>query len=148
MLTWCTLFQRTPENSSRASSPSCSDYENFPMVPTLETSYLARAGKNEFLNLVPDIEEMRPGWATCSDLILKCQYEMHLAAQTKTDNPVFCLNCGTWMFSAGRKPDWSDSLSQKQTLTERESDFYFFLTDLFSLLFFPLSALLCPRRVS
>ncbi|XP_065327536.1 kinesin-like protein KIF1B [Pelmatolapia mariae] len=51
----------TPENSSRASSPSCSDYENFPMVPTLETSYLARAAKNEFLNLVPDIEEMRPG---------------------------------------------------------------------------------------
>ncbi|KAL4005202.1 hypothetical protein ACER0C_004915 [Sarotherodon galilaeus] len=31
------------------------------MVPTLETSYLARAAKNEFLNLVPDIEEMRPG---------------------------------------------------------------------------------------
>lgn len=61
MLTWCILFRRTPENSSRASSPSCSDYENFPMVPTLETSYLARAGKNEFLNLVPDIEEMRPG---------------------------------------------------------------------------------------
>ncbi|XP_029911310.1 kinesin-like protein KIF1B isoform X16 [Myripristis murdjan] len=55
------LDQKTPENSSRASSPSCSDYENFPMVPTLETSYLARAGKNEFLNLVPDIEEMRPG---------------------------------------------------------------------------------------
>ncbi|XP_061689971.1 kinesin-like protein KIF1B isoform X4 [Syngnathoides biaculeatus] len=53
--------QKTPENSSRASSPSCSDYENFPMVPTLEASYLARAGKNEFLNLVPDIEEMRPG---------------------------------------------------------------------------------------
>uniref|UniRef100_A0A667WZD3 plus-end-directed kinesin ATPase n=1 Tax=Myripristis murdjan TaxID=586833 RepID=A0A667WZD3_9TELE len=53
------LDQKTPENSSRASSPSCSDYENFPMVPTLETSYLARAGKNEFLNLVPDIEEMR-----------------------------------------------------------------------------------------
>ncbi|XP_025755474.1 kinesin-like protein KIF1B [Oreochromis niloticus] len=51
----------TPENSSRASSPSCSDYENFPMVPTLETSYLARAAKNKFLNLVPDIEEMRPG---------------------------------------------------------------------------------------
>uniref|UniRef100_A0A665TMM6 plus-end-directed kinesin ATPase n=1 Tax=Echeneis naucrates TaxID=173247 RepID=A0A665TMM6_ECHNA len=49
----------TPENSSRASSPSCSDYENFPMVPTVETSYLARARKNEFLNLVPDIEEMR-----------------------------------------------------------------------------------------
>nr|XP_043893487.1 kinesin-like protein KIF1B isoform X10 [Solea senegalensis] len=55
------LDQRTPENSSRASSPSCSDYENFPMVPSLEASYLARAGKNEFLNLVPDIEEMRPG---------------------------------------------------------------------------------------
>ncbi|XP_041654904.1 kinesin-like protein KIF1B isoform X1 [Cheilinus undulatus] len=55
------LDQKTPENSSRASSPSCSDYENFPMVPTVETSYLARAGKNEFLNLVPDIEEMRPG---------------------------------------------------------------------------------------
>ncbi|XP_015233621.1 PREDICTED: kinesin-like protein KIF1B isoform X8 [Cyprinodon variegatus] len=55
------LDQKTPENSSRASSPSCSDYENFPMVPTLEMSYLARAGKNEFLNLVPDIEEMRPG---------------------------------------------------------------------------------------
>lgn len=53
---------RTPENFSIASSPSCSDYENFPMVPTLEASYLARAGKNEFLNLVPDIEEMRPGW--------------------------------------------------------------------------------------
>uniref|UniRef100_A0A674CUH7 plus-end-directed kinesin ATPase n=1 Tax=Salmo trutta TaxID=8032 RepID=A0A674CUH7_SALTR len=53
--------QKTPEANSRASSPSCSDYENFPMVPTLETSYLARAGKNEFLNLVPDIEEMRPG---------------------------------------------------------------------------------------
>ncbi|XP_025760450.1 kinesin-like protein KIF1B [Oreochromis niloticus] len=31
------------------------------MVPTLETSYLVRAAKNEFLNLVPDIEEMRPG---------------------------------------------------------------------------------------
>ncbi|XP_049919879.1 kinesin-like protein KIF1B isoform X2 [Epinephelus moara] len=55
------IDQKTPENSSRASSPSCSDYENFPMVPSLETSYLARAGKNEFLNLVPDIEEMRPG---------------------------------------------------------------------------------------
>ncbi|XP_077399136.1 kinesin-like protein KIF1B isoform X2 [Vanacampus margaritifer] len=53
--------QKTPENCSRASSPSCSEYDNFPMVPTLEASYLARAGKNEFLNLVPDIEEMRPG---------------------------------------------------------------------------------------
>ncbi|XP_066547182.1 kinesin-like protein KIF1B isoform X1 [Amia ocellicauda] len=55
------IDQKTPEANSRASSPSCPDYENFPMVPTLETSYLARAGKNEFLNLVPDIEEMRPG---------------------------------------------------------------------------------------
>ncbi|XP_034001187.1 kinesin-like protein KIF1B isoform X7 [Trematomus bernacchii] len=55
------MEQKTPENSSRASSPSCSDYENFPMVPSPETSYLARAGKKEFLNLVPDIEEMRPG---------------------------------------------------------------------------------------
>ncbi|XP_061592384.1 kinesin-like protein KIF1B isoform X27 [Cololabis saira] len=55
------MDQKTPENCSRASSPSCSDYENFPMVPTVEMSYLARAGKNEFLNLVPDIEEMRPG---------------------------------------------------------------------------------------
>ncbi|XP_072569445.1 kinesin-like protein KIF1B isoform X6 [Paramormyrops kingsleyae] len=53
--------QKIPEANSRASSPSCSDYENFPLVPTLETSFLARAGKNEFLNLVPDIEEMRPG---------------------------------------------------------------------------------------
>ncbi|TRZ03733.1 hypothetical protein DNTS_009734, partial [Danionella cerebrum] len=52
---------RTPEANSRATSPSCSDYENFPMVPILETSYLARAGKHEFLNLVPNIEEMRPG---------------------------------------------------------------------------------------
>uniref|UniRef100_A0A673MXA7 plus-end-directed kinesin ATPase n=1 Tax=Sinocyclocheilus rhinocerous TaxID=307959 RepID=A0A673MXA7_9TELE len=40
---------------------SSKNYENFPMVPILETSYLARAGKHEFLNLVPDIEEMRPG---------------------------------------------------------------------------------------
>ena len=55
------MSARTPDANSRASSPSCSDYENFPMVPTLETSYLARAGKNEFLNLVPDIEEMRTG---------------------------------------------------------------------------------------
>ncbi|KAM6978108.1 kinesin-like protein KIF1B isoform 2-T2 [Aplochiton taeniatus] len=55
------MDQKTSEANSRAVSPSCSDYENFPMVPTLETSYLARAGKNEFLNLVPDIEEMRPG---------------------------------------------------------------------------------------
>ncbi|XP_064423876.1 kinesin-like protein KIF1B isoform X2 [Latimeria chalumnae] len=51
---------RTPEANSRASSP-CPDYENFPMIPTVDTSYLARAGKKEFLNLVPDIEEMRPG---------------------------------------------------------------------------------------
>ncbi|XP_076874589.1 kinesin-like protein KIF1B isoform X5 [Brachyhypopomus gauderio] len=53
--------QKTPEANSRASSPMCSDYENFPVVPPLEMSYLARAGKHEFLNLVPDIEEMRPG---------------------------------------------------------------------------------------
>ncbi|XP_058265515.1 kinesin-like protein KIF1B isoform X5 [Hemibagrus wyckioides] len=53
--------QKTPEPNSRATSPSCSDYENFPMVPSVEASYLARAGKHEFLNLVPDIEEMRPG---------------------------------------------------------------------------------------
>ncbi|XP_064156901.1 kinesin-like protein KIF1B isoform X17 [Anguilla rostrata] len=55
------IDQKTPEANSRATSPSCSDYENFPMVANVETSYLARAGKNEFLNLVPDIEEMRPG---------------------------------------------------------------------------------------
>lgn len=55
------MDQKTPEANSRATSPSCPDYENFPMVPIMETSYLARAGKNEFLNLVPDIEEMRPG---------------------------------------------------------------------------------------
>ncbi|KAI5612221.1 kinesin-like protein KIF1B isoform X4, partial [Silurus asotus] len=57
----CGSEQKTPEPNSRATSPSCSDYENFPMVPSVETSYLARAGKHEFLNLVPDIEEMRPG---------------------------------------------------------------------------------------
>lgn len=55
------FFFRTPEPNSRATSPSYSDYENFPIVPSMETSYLARAGKHEFLNLVPDIEEMRPG---------------------------------------------------------------------------------------
>uniref|UniRef100_A0AAY4C3Q7 plus-end-directed kinesin ATPase n=1 Tax=Denticeps clupeoides TaxID=299321 RepID=A0AAY4C3Q7_9TELE len=55
------MDQKTPEANSRASSPSCLDYENFPMVATLETPYLARAGKHEFLNLLPDIEEMRPG---------------------------------------------------------------------------------------
>ncbi|XP_063292248.1 kinesin-like protein KIF1B isoform X4 [Pelobates fuscus] len=52
--------QKTPEANSRASSP-CSEFKPFHMVPTIESSYLARAGKNEFLNLVPDIEEMRPG---------------------------------------------------------------------------------------
>ncbi|XP_075046358.1 LOW QUALITY PROTEIN: kinesin-like protein KIF1B [Mixophyes fleayi] len=52
--------QKTPEANSRASSP-CTEFEQFHMVPTVETSYLARAGKNEFLNLVPDIEELRPG---------------------------------------------------------------------------------------
>ncbi|XP_068394957.1 kinesin-like protein KIF1B isoform X7 [Eschrichtius robustus] len=54
------LDQKTPEANSRASSP-CPEFEQFQIVPALETPYLARAGKNEFLNLVPDIEEMRPG---------------------------------------------------------------------------------------
>nr|KAF6505705.1 kinesin family member 1B [Rousettus aegyptiacus] len=52
--------QKTPEANSRASSP-CSEFEQFQIVPVVETPYLARAGKNEFLNLVPDIEEIRPG---------------------------------------------------------------------------------------
>ncbi|KAM9298877.1 kinesin-like protein KIF1B isoform 4-T4 [Gastrophryne carolinensis] len=52
--------QKTPEANSRASSP-CSEFEQFQLVPIVESSYLARAGKNEFLNLVPDIEEIRPG---------------------------------------------------------------------------------------
>uniref|UniRef100_A0A8C2A6I5 plus-end-directed kinesin ATPase n=1 Tax=Cyprinus carpio TaxID=7962 RepID=A0A8C2A6I5_CYPCA len=51
----------TPSSTCPSLSDSRYDYENFPMVPILETSYLARAGKHEFLNLVPDIEEMRPG---------------------------------------------------------------------------------------
>lgn len=59
-LTPTSLFQRTPEANSRASSP-CSEFEQFQIVPVVETPYLARAGKNEFLNLVPDIEEIRPG---------------------------------------------------------------------------------------
>ncbi|XP_031235349.1 kinesin-like protein KIF1B isoform X9 [Mastomys coucha] len=52
--------QKTPEANSRASSP-CQEFEQFQIVPTMETPYLARAGKNEFLNLVPDIEEVRAG---------------------------------------------------------------------------------------
>ncbi|XP_028921498.1 kinesin-like protein KIF1B isoform X4 [Ornithorhynchus anatinus] len=52
--------QKTPEANSRASSP-CPEFEEFQLIPTVETPYLARAGKNEFLNLVPDIEEIRPG---------------------------------------------------------------------------------------
>ncbi|XP_006145417.1 kinesin-like protein KIF1B isoform X7 [Tupaia chinensis] len=52
--------QKTPEANSRASSP-CPEFEQFQIVPVVETPYLARAGKNEFLNLVPDIEEIRPG---------------------------------------------------------------------------------------
>nr|XP_026253712.1 kinesin-like protein KIF1B isoform X4 [Urocitellus parryii] len=52
--------QKTPEAISRASSP-CPEFEQFQIVPAVETPYLARAGKNEFLNLVPDIEEIRPG---------------------------------------------------------------------------------------
>ncbi|XP_059997466.1 kinesin-like protein KIF1B isoform X8 [Lagenorhynchus albirostris] len=54
------LDQKTPEANSQASSP-CPEFEQFQIVPTVETPYLARAGKNEFLNLVPDIEEIRPG---------------------------------------------------------------------------------------
>ncbi|XP_029873281.1 kinesin-like protein KIF1B isoform X11 [Haliaeetus albicilla] len=54
------IDQKTPEANSRASSP-CHEVEQFQLIPTVETSYLARAGKNEFLNLVPDIEEIRPG---------------------------------------------------------------------------------------
>uniref|UniRef100_A0A4W2GDD9 plus-end-directed kinesin ATPase n=1 Tax=Bos indicus x Bos taurus TaxID=30522 RepID=A0A4W2GDD9_BOBOX len=54
------LDQKTPEANSRASSP-CPEFEQFQIVPPVETPYLARAGKNEFLNLVPDIEEIRPG---------------------------------------------------------------------------------------
>ncbi|XP_029435120.1 LOW QUALITY PROTEIN: kinesin-like protein KIF1B [Rhinatrema bivittatum] len=54
------LDQKTPEANSWASSP-CTEFEQFQLPPTVETSYLARAGKNEFLNLVPDIEELRPG---------------------------------------------------------------------------------------
>ncbi|XP_078413907.1 kinesin-like protein KIF1B isoform X5 [Cetorhinus maximus] len=52
--------QKTPEANSRSSSP-CMEFDGFPMVSRVETSYLARAGKNEFLNLLPDIEEIRTG---------------------------------------------------------------------------------------
>ncbi|XP_021099132.1 kinesin-like protein KIF1B isoform X11 [Heterocephalus glaber] len=52
--------QKTPEANSRASSP-CTEFEQFQIIPAVETPYLARAGKHEFLNLVPDIEEIRPG---------------------------------------------------------------------------------------
>ncbi|KAM3824021.1 kinesin-like protein KIF1B isoform 3-T4 [Vipera latastei] len=52
--------QKTPEANSRASSPGL-EAESFQLTPPAEPSYLARAGKNEFLNLVPDIEEIRPG---------------------------------------------------------------------------------------
>ncbi|XP_025909420.1 kinesin-like protein KIF1B isoform X15 [Nothoprocta perdicaria] len=54
------IDQKTPEANSRASSP-CPELEQFQLIPAVETSYIARAGKNEFLNLVPDIEEIRPG---------------------------------------------------------------------------------------
>ncbi|XP_047923682.1 kinesin-like protein KIF1B isoform X2 [Anser cygnoides] len=54
------IDQKTPEANSRASSP-CHEMEQFQIIPAVESSYLARAGKNEFLNLVPDIEEIRPG---------------------------------------------------------------------------------------
>jgi len=40
--------------------------EQFQIIPAVENSYLARAGKNEFLNLVPDIEEIRPGYTFSS----------------------------------------------------------------------------------
>ncbi|XP_063001570.1 kinesin-like protein KIF1B isoform X4 [Elgaria multicarinata webbii] len=52
--------QKTPEANSRSSSPG-PEGEPFQLIPPVEASYLARAGKNEFLNLVPDIEEIRPG---------------------------------------------------------------------------------------
>ncbi|XP_072333976.1 kinesin-like protein KIF1B isoform X1 [Scyliorhinus torazame] len=52
--------QKTPEAISRSSSP-CMEFDGFPMVSRVETSYLARAGKHEFLNLLPDIEEIRTG---------------------------------------------------------------------------------------
>ncbi|NXL90269.1 KIF1B protein, partial [Alectura lathami] len=54
------IDQKTPEANSRASSP-CHEMEQFQIIPAVESSFLARAGKNEFLNLVPDIEEIRPG---------------------------------------------------------------------------------------
>ncbi|XP_034974216.2 kinesin-like protein KIF1B isoform X4 [Zootoca vivipara] len=53
--------QKTPEANSRASSPGPEGEPPFQLIPPIEASYLARAGKNEFLNLVPDIEEIRPG---------------------------------------------------------------------------------------
>ncbi|XP_033012104.1 kinesin-like protein KIF1B isoform X7 [Lacerta agilis] len=53
--------QKTPEANSRASSPGPEGEPSFQLIPPIEASYLARAGKNEFLNLVPDIEEIRPG---------------------------------------------------------------------------------------
>lgn len=52
------IDQKTPEANSRATSP---EFEQFQVLPATEPSYLARASKNEFLNLVPDIEEIRPG---------------------------------------------------------------------------------------
>ncbi|OBS75461.1 hypothetical protein A6R68_13988, partial [Neotoma lepida] len=45
----------------RSQFSPCQEFEQFQIVPTVETPYLARAGKNEFLNLVPDIEEVRAG---------------------------------------------------------------------------------------
>ncbi|XP_048206165.1 kinesin-like protein KIF1B isoform X3 [Perognathus longimembris pacificus] len=54
------MDQKTPEANSGPSSP-CAELEQFQIIPTVETPYLARAGKNEFLNLVPDIEEIRAG---------------------------------------------------------------------------------------
>uniref|UniRef100_A0A3B4WGJ4 plus-end-directed kinesin ATPase n=1 Tax=Seriola lalandi dorsalis TaxID=1841481 RepID=A0A3B4WGJ4_SERLL len=42
-------------------SSTCPSLSDSRCKNSSRTSYLARAGKNEFLNLVPDIEEMRPG---------------------------------------------------------------------------------------
>ncbi|XP_069466094.1 kinesin-like protein KIF1B isoform X22 [Ambystoma mexicanum] len=52
------IDQKTPEANSRATSP---EFEQFQLLPAVPSSYLTRANKNEFLNLVPDIEEIRPG---------------------------------------------------------------------------------------
>lgn len=150
MLTYCTLFLRTPENSSRASSPSCSDYENFPMVPTLETSYLARAGKNEFLNLVPDIEEMRPGWVMpclflvvilmCAVMSFQNVNMRRILHPTKMDDPVFWSKQKLCELILTTEPGWF-KLEENQILCHKNKPWLEFL-------FCSLSDLLCLRRVS